>query len=138
MTFWDVFLLMLIWVPLLLERGMALFDIFRRDDIKGGMRALWTVVIIFLPFLGTLIYLVTRPAGATAQERQAIDSASRQFVAKYAPADNAQQLALLADLRDRGALTAQEFETEKARVLGGTDAAGTGDREPRATAETAA
>ncbi|WP_261775417.1 SHOCT domain-containing protein [Kocuria turfanensis] len=38
-------------------------------------------------------------------------------MARYAPTDNAQQLALLTDLRDRGALTAQEFEAEKARVL---------------------
>jgi hypothetical protein len=137
MTFWDVFLLMLIWVPLFLVWGTALFDIFRRDDIKGGMRVLWTVVVIFLPFLGTLIYLLTRPAGATAQERQALDTAGRQFVAKYAPADNAQQLALLADLRDRGALTAQEFETEKARVMGRSDAVATGDAAPRTAAGTA-
>ncbi|MUN64086.1 SHOCT domain-containing protein [Kocuria sediminis] len=118
MDFWDVFVLMLIWVPLFLVWGMALHDIFRRDDIRGAMKAVWTLVVIFLPFLGTLIYLVVRPAGATEQERQAIDTASRQFVARYAPTDNAQQLALLTDLRDRGALTAQEFEAEKARVLG--------------------
>ncbi|GLZ78004.1 membrane protein [Actinorhabdospora filicis] len=120
MSFWDYFWLLLIWLPMLLLWGFALIDIFRRDDLKGWMKALWVVVIILLPFFGTLIYLIMRPAGATPAERQAIDAGSREFVARYAPDNSAEQLRVLADLHDRGKLTDEEFASEKTRVLGKT------------------
>ncbi|MDI1459751.1 SHOCT domain-containing protein [Catellatospora sp. KI3] len=117
MDFWDVFWLLLIFIPLLLIWAFAVVDIFRRDDLSGWLKALWIVVVILAPFFGTLIYLIFRRPGATPQERQAMDQASREFVQKYAPTDTAQQLSMLADLHDRGKLTDAEFATEKARVL---------------------
>ena len=118
MSFWDAFFLFLIYVPLILVWGFAIFDIFRRDDLGGGSKALWLVVVILVPFFGTLIYLLFRRPGATPEEREAIDSASRDFVARYSPSSSADQLQVLADLHDRGKLTDTEFATEKARVLG--------------------
>ncbi|MFD0595967.1 SHOCT domain-containing protein [Catellatospora coxensis] len=117
MDFWDVFWLLLIFIPLLLIWAFAIVDIFRRDDLSGWLKALWIVVVILLPFLGTLIYLIFRQPGATAQERRAMDQASREFVEKYSPSDSAQQLKLLSDLHDRGKLTDAEFAEEKSRVL---------------------
>jgi Phospholipase_D-nuclease N-terminal/Short C-terminal domain len=117
-TFWDAFFLLLIWVPLIFVWTFALFDIFRRDDIGGFSKALWLLCVIVVPFFGTLIYLIARPAGATREERVAIDSASREFVAEYAPDTAASQLQTLADLHDRGKLTDAEFAAEKARLLG--------------------
>ncbi|GAB4047126.1 SHOCT domain-containing protein [Catellatospora paridis] len=117
MDFWDVFWLLLIFIPLLLIWGFAIVDIFRRDDLSGWLKALWIVVVVLLPFLGTLIYLIFRQPGATAQERRAMDRASREFVEKYSPNDSAQQLKLLSDLHDRGKLTDAEFAEEKTRVL---------------------
>ncbi len=64
--FWNAFWLMFIFIPLLLIWGFALVDIFRRDDMGGFSKALWVLVVILLPFFGTFIYLITRPAGATA------------------------------------------------------------------------
>lgn len=118
MNFWDVFWLLLIFIPLLMIWGFALVDIFRRDDISGGVKALWIIAVILLPFLGTLIYLIFRQPGATAVERQQMDEASRQFVQKYAPDNTAAQLTTLSDLHDRGKLSDEEFAAEKARVLG--------------------
>ncbi|HEY1178115.1 MAG TPA: SHOCT domain-containing protein [Phytomonospora sp.] len=118
MSFWDFFWLMLIWLPLIMLWSFALIDIFRRDDLKGWLKALWVVVVILLPFLGTLIYLIVRPVGATPAEREAIDAGSREFVAKYSPDNSAEQLRVLADLHDRGKLSDAEFTAEKARVLG--------------------
>ncbi|WP_196279235.1 SHOCT domain-containing protein [Catellatospora vulcania] len=117
MDFWDVFWLLLIFIPLLLIWAFAIVDIFRRDDLSGWLKALWIVVVILLPFLGTLIYLIFRQPGATAQERRAMDQASREFVEKYSPNDSAQQLKLLSDLHDRGKLSDAEFAEEKTRVL---------------------
>ena len=33
-------------------------DIFRRNDLTGGMKAVWIIVLIILPFLGAIIYMV--------------------------------------------------------------------------------
>jgi hypothetical protein len=120
MSFWDFFWLLLIWLPLIMMWTFALFDIFRRDDLKGWLKALWVVIVILLPFFGTLIYLIARPAGATTAEREAIDASSRAFVAKYAPDNTAAQLQVLAELHDRGKLTDDEFQAEKARLLEGS------------------
>lgn len=98
MDFWDVFWLLLIFIPLLLIWGFAIVDIFRRDDIEGWVKALWIVLVIFAPFLGTLIYLIFRPTGATREERE-------------------HDLKLLSDLHGRGKLTDEEFTEEKARIL---------------------
>lgn len=116
MTFWNFFFLLLIYVPLLLLWGAAIMDIFRRDDLSGVRKVVWVAVVILLPLLGTLVYLLSRPAGATAYERAALDEANRQFVAHYAPADHAQQLQVLASLHDRGKLTDAEFAAEKQRL----------------------
>jgi Phospholipase_D-nuclease N-terminal/Short C-terminal domain len=117
-TFWETFFLFLIFLPLLMIWAFALVDIFRRDDMGGLAKALWVLVIFLLPFLGTLIYLIVRPAGATQEERVALDQASREFVATYSPDDRAAQLKTLSDLHDRGKLTDEEFAAEKARITG--------------------
>jgi hypothetical protein len=71
-NFWEAFFLLLIWVPLVMLWLGALFDVFRRDDIGGGSKALWVICIILVPWFGSLIYLISRPAGATREERAAI------------------------------------------------------------------
>ena len=40
----------------------AFIDNFRRRDHSGWAKAGWALVIIILPLLGTLIYLIARPA----------------------------------------------------------------------------
>jgi hypothetical protein len=117
-TFWETFFLFLIFLPLAMMWGFALVDIFRRDDIGGFSKALWVICVLLVPFFGTLIYLVTRPAGVTQQERVMIDEANRDFVARYSPTNEMSDLATLADLHDRGKLTDDEFAAEKARLLG--------------------
>jgi hypothetical protein len=112
-------LALLIWIPLIMIWTFALIDIFRRDDMKGWLKALWVVVIIFLPLFGTLIYLLFRRPGATPEERAAMDQASREFVRKYSSdLSPAEQLDKLAQLHDAGKLTDEEFAKEKAKVIG--------------------
>jgi hypothetical protein len=123
MSFWNAFFLLLIYIPLLMVWGFAVLDIFRRDDIHGFAKAIWLVVVIFLPFIGTFIYLLMRPAGATKEERVAIEDASRNFVQKYSPTSAAEEIKTLADLHDRGKLTDAEFSIEKERLLGRVAAA---------------
>jgi hypothetical protein len=117
-TFWETFFLFLIFLPLAMMWGFALVDIFRRDDLGGFSKALWVACVILVPFFGTLIYLIGRPAGATPQERELIEESNREFVERYSPADGVSELRTLADLHDRGKLTDDEFAAEKARLLG--------------------
>jgi hypothetical protein len=120
--FWESFFLLLIFLPLALVWAFALVDIFRRDDIGGGWKAVWVACVILVPFFGTLAYLIVRPPGATKEERLVIDQL-RGDVAQRSPSDSATQLQALADLHDRGKLTDAEFAAEKARVLGSGTAA---------------
>ena len=117
-TFWETFFLFLLFLPLAMTWGFALIDIFRREDIGGFSKALWLTCVILVPFFGTLIYLIARPAGATQEERAMMDEANREFVAKYSPSNGMSELSQLADLHDRGKLTDNEFAAEKARLLG--------------------
>jgi hypothetical protein len=66
-VFWSMlwFFLFFIWIWLLI----SLFgDIFRSSDLSGGAKAMWTIFIIVLPFLGVLVYLIVR--GNSMQERR--------------------------------------------------------------------
>lgn len=117
MSFWDAFFLLLIYIPLIMLWVFAIMDIFRRDDMGGFSKAIWVAIVIFLPYFGTLIYLIARRPGGTPEERQAIDEANREFVQTYSSGSTATELATLADLHDRGKLNDTEFAAEKARIL---------------------
>jgi hypothetical protein len=54
----SIFFLWVAWIWVLI---MALSDNFSRRDHSGGAKALWTLFIIFLPLLGVLLYMITRP-----------------------------------------------------------------------------
>ena len=55
MTFfflWAAWIFVVIWV---------FIDNFRRRDHSGWAKALWAILIIFLPFIGVFAYIVARP-----------------------------------------------------------------------------
>ena len=111
------FFLFFIWIWLLIT---VFADIFRRDDLSGWGKAFWTIFVIILPFLGILVYLIAR--GKKMQEHavdaaQAQDQAMRSYVQSVAPSSPADEVARLADLRDKGVLSEAEFEQAKAKAL---------------------
>jgi hypothetical protein len=116
-SFWQAFLLLLIFVPLVLIWGLAVLDIFRRDDISGVGKAIWLVIVIVLPFIGTLVYLVMRRPGATKQERAAMDEIDDGFDRHFSSPPTSEQLKTLADLHDAGKLSDEEFASAKAKLL---------------------
>jgi uncharacterized membrane protein YhaH (DUF805 family) len=62
--FEDVFWTMMIffgWIIWLAVLFMVLADNFRRSDHAGWAKAGWTVFVIFVPVVGVLFYVVTRP-----------------------------------------------------------------------------
>ena len=54
-------------------------DVFRRNDIGGGMKAVWTVFVIFLPLIGSLVYLITQGNGMAARDMEQAQAAQSQM-----------------------------------------------------------
>jgi ABC-type multidrug transport system fused ATPase/permease subunit len=118
--FWAMlwFFLWIVWIWLVI----TLFtDIFRSDDLSGWAKAVWVIFLVFLPYLGALIYLIAR--GKSMQERSQREMAEREKMTRAYIQDVAGQgsttdeLARLAQLRDSGALTDAEFQAQKAKIL---------------------
>jgi hypothetical protein len=119
--FWTMFEIFafVVWFWLLF---MILTDVFRSRDLSGWGKAGWTIFVIFLPVIGILTYLIIRGPSMherSAQQARQQDEAFRSYVQEAAgsPPSSADQLAKLADLRQRGVITANEFEQQKAKVL---------------------
>ena len=123
----DVFLSMLwfflffIWIWLLIT---VFADIFRSDDLSGWAKAFWTIFVVILPYLGVLIYLIAR--GHKMGEHAARDAARqeqqmREYVQSVAGTSGgtsaAEEIARLHDLQQKGAISQEEFEAAKAKLL---------------------
>lgn len=104
--FWFLFIWMFISI---------FADIFRREDLSGWAKAGWIFLIVILPFLGILIYVISRPK-MTEQDRRMMAEAQevQRRVAGYSAAD---EIAKLGTLRDEGKITAEEYERLKERAL---------------------
>lgn len=114
------FFLWIIWIWMLI---VIFGDIFRSSDLSGWAKAGWTIFVIVLPFLGVLVYLIAR--GRSMQDRS-VRQASRQeaefreYVRSAAGSDGrgtADELARLADLRDKGVISQAEFDQAKTKAL---------------------
>ena len=113
------FFLFFIWIWLLIT---VFADIFRSRDLGGGAKALWTIFVVIMPFLGVFVYLIARGGKMhehALQMAQEQDAAARAYIQQAAgsggsPAD---QVAQAAKLRDQGVISAEEFEQLKAKAL---------------------
>ena len=106
------FFLLLIWIPLVMIWVFVLIDLFNRD-MSGWLKALWIVVIILIPFFGSLIYLIFRPLSVTDTEMQQAVQESEFHKAALAT----DRLAKLSDLLDKGRITQEEFDRKKAKLM---------------------
>ena len=120
-VFWSMmwFFLWFIWIWLLI---VVFADIFRSQDLSGWAKALWSIFVIVLPYLGVFVYLIARGHKMNehaAQEAQAQDAAFRQHVQEAAGSGGgtAEELSKLADLKAQGVITDAEFEQQKAKLL---------------------
>lgn len=127
MSLWDVmvsifwFMLLAAWFWLLI---MIMTDIFRDSEMSGLGKAAWSIFVVLMPWIGVLVYLIAR--GKSMDDRAAREAArSERAFRKYVqeasvaePSSISAELASLADLRDRGSISAADYEQAKARVLG--------------------
>ncbi len=119
---WTIIVIYALFVVIMILFSIV-GDLFRDHELSGWAKALWTVFLIFLPWLGALVYLIARGRSmnerALAQARRN-EQAFGQYVRETAgagPTSTADELAKLADLKDRGVITDVEFADQKAKIL---------------------
>ncbi|MFE7511217.1 SHOCT domain-containing protein [Streptomyces sp. NPDC057540] len=122
-VFWTMmwFFLWIMWLFLLFK---VITDIFRDHDLNGWAKAGWLIFCILLPFLGVFVYVIARGKGMSRRDvKQAKQSeaAFQDYIRKAAGTQGGgsatDELARLADLKEKGAITPEEFEKAKAKVL---------------------
>ena len=95
-------------------------DVFRSNDLNGVAKALWVLGIIIVPWVGVLLYLFIR--GDSMAERSALAAAEvekirRAYIQDVAGQSTADELAKLAELRDKGVITENELQVQKGKLL---------------------
>ncbi len=106
-----------IWIWILIT---ILSDLFRDHETSGWAKAVWVLFLVFVPVLTALVYLIARGGGmrdrtikAQAEAKQHMDT----YIREQAHASPADELHKLNDLREKGAITGEEFERAKAKLL---------------------
>ena len=121
--FWEVLLWsfwFFIWIAALMVWFRCLFDMFSDDTLSGWAKAGWAILLIFVPWLGALIYLIARNRSITDRQTAAQQQAlQEQYMGPIAspPTSAADQIASAKGLLDSGAITQAEFEALKAKAL---------------------
>ncbi|MDW8807933.1 PLDc N-terminal domain-containing protein [Streptomyces scabiei] len=115
---WLVFEIFL-WAATLMILIMVIIDLFKDHSLAGGWKALWLIFLLFLPLLGTLVYIIARGKGMNdrwAAKRATVpEEDSYKPAASSSPADDiAQAKALL----DAGSISQGEFDALKSKALG--------------------
>lgn len=112
----EIFFFM-IWIWILI---VILNDLFRDHALSGWAKAIWVLFLVFIPFLGALIYLIARGSGMRDRTLKAQVDAKRHmdaYIQEQAHSSPADELHKLNDLKDKGAISAEEFESAKAKLL---------------------
>lgn len=109
------------WILFFWMLFMVFGDLFRRHDISGWGKFGWSIFVIFLPFLGCFVYLISQGHGMAernvqqAQQQQAqMDQYVKSVAGSGGPAD---QIAQAKQLLDSGAISQEEFDALKAKAL---------------------
>ena len=103
-------------------------DIFRSHDLKGWAKAVWVLFVIVFPVVGILAYLIFRGDKMRAHQVDAAagqEAMFRHYLEHGAGVHQSktEELVRLADLRDRGDVSVDEFQQLKGEILGGERAA---------------
>src|SRR5262249_51949147 len=115
------FFLFFIWIWLLI---VVFSDIFRSHDLSGWGKAIWTIFVIIVPYLGVFVYLIARGHKMhehAVESAQAADAAQRAYIRQTvgeAPSA-ADELTRIADLKDRGVIDDAEYQKLKAKAING-------------------
>lgn len=123
--FWDVLLWsfwFFIWISALMVWFRCLFDLFGDSTLSGWGKAGWAILLVFLPWLGAIIYLIARGRSMADRQMAAIadqQAAQQKYIQQVAgkSASPASQIADAKALLDSGAINETEFESLKAKAM---------------------
>lgn len=118
--FWTM-LIVFLWIAWLMLLFSVIVDIFRSD--MGGMaKALWSLTVIVVPWLGVLVYLIANGGDMSARQASAARASEdemQSYIRNVAGGGStADEIAKLSDLHSKGTLTDAEFAQQKAKLLG--------------------
>lgn len=123
-SIWNAIWLVIVsflFIALLMMLFSVIVDLFRDDSLSGWAKALWIIVLIFMPLLGLLIYVITRGKGMTERtikEQAAAQQSFDSYVREVAGGGAASELEKANNLHAAGKLTDEEFAQLKAKILG--------------------
>jgi hypothetical protein len=123
-SIWIFFLIMFIWLFIAIVS-----DLFRDHEESGVAKAVWVVGLIVFPLIGSLVYLIVRGQGMAARSAAQASHAQAQFdsyireTAGSTGTATVDDLGRLAELRANGTISDTEFESLKARIVSGGQAA---------------
>ncbi len=106
-----------VWIWILIT---ILTDLFRDHEISGWSKAAWVLFLVLIPFLAALVYLIARGSGMRERAIKAQTEAKQQvdtYIREQAGASPADELHKLNELKEKGALSLEEFEKAKAKLL---------------------
>ena len=112
-----IFFAWVIWFWMLIA---ILSDVFRRRDMGGGKKTLWVLFVVFLPFLGVLVYLLLNHDSIAERRAQDERGARRELdehIRSVSGGGSAAEIEKGKQLLDAGAITQEEFDAIKARAL---------------------
>ena len=112
-----IFFLWVIWFWILIT---VFADLFRRHDVSGWSKALWIIFVVFLPFLGVLVYLGVNSKGMAERNVKDMKQAQQQtdqYIREVASTGPAGEIEKAKGLLDSGAITQQEFDALKQKAL---------------------
>ena len=111
-----------IWIAALMVWFRCLFDMFGDSTLSGWAKAGWAALMIFVPWLGALIYLIARGRSMTDRQVAAMAEAQAQqakYIQEVAGAGQtpAEQIASAKGLLDSGVIDQADFDKLKAKAL---------------------
>lgn len=119
-VFWTI-MFWFLWIAWIMLLFRVFGDIFRSSDLGGGGKALWSIFVLVVPFLGVFVYLIARGHSMTDRDiaqAQQNEQAFRSYVQSAAGGTTtADELAKLAELHAGGVISDDEFAQQKAKLL---------------------
>ncbi|MFP5360043.1 MAG: SHOCT domain-containing protein [Actinomycetes bacterium] len=110
-----------IWISFIFLVIRFVMDVFRDEQLSVVGKIAWTLLLVVLPILGSLIYIFARGRGmaerdvaAAKQMRAAQVEYTRGLIDEAGPAA---EIKAAKELLDSGAISQEEFDKLKARVL---------------------
>jgi hypothetical protein len=111
-----------IWIAALMAWFRCLFDLFGDRSLSGWAKAGWAVLLIFVPWVGALIYLIVRGRSMNERQMAAVEqrkAEQERYIREVATTNRApaEQIADAKALLDSGTITQAEFDSLKAKAL---------------------